>query len=196
MLGPGGQVARPEGMSRDAWTNALVAYRRATLDGHTSSTRLTVIDYSLPSTSKRLWVVDLATGEVLAHEYVAHGAGSGGVWATVFSNVAGSNRSSLGTFVTAGRSYRGVRGLSLRLRGLEPGINDRAWERALVIHGTPGVSEARARAGRMGRTQGCPAVSPAAARQIIPLIEGGTVVYIWYPDPRLLLGSQFLAVSR
>lgn len=181
----------PAGMAPEAWTHALAAHQRATLDGSTRSSLLTVIDYTLPATERRLWVVDLASGEVLAHEYVAHGARSGGLYAERFSNRSGSNQSSLGAFVTAG-TYHGVRGLSLRLRGLEPGFNDRAWDRAIVLHGTPNVGEARARLGTMGRTQGCPAVSTAAAREIIPLIEGGSVVYVWYPDPDYLARSGYV----
>jgi hypothetical protein len=178
-------------MSSEAWNHALAAHNRATLDGETRRPLLTVIDYSLPSTDRRLWVVDLATGEVLMHEYVAHGVQSGGTWATSFSNRDGSNQSSLGTFVTAS-SYHGVRGLSLRLRGLEPGFNDRALARGIVIHGTPGVSESRARLGRLGRTNGCPAVSTDAARSLVRLIADGVVVFVWYPDRRFLARSDYL----
>jgi hypothetical protein len=152
---------------------------------------LTVIYYTLPSTTRRLWVVDLGTSQVLMHEYVAHGAGSGGTFATGFSNRYGSKRSSVGTFVT-GNTYVGVRGLSRRLKGLEPGINDRAWDRGIVIHGTPGVSAAKARLGKMGRTEGCPAVPRESARKLIGLLEEGSVLFIWYPDRTLLETSEFV----
>lgn len=181
----------PLGMSSEAWNHALAAHNRATILGHTRTNRLVVIDYSLPATDRRLWVVDLATGDVLMHEYVAHGVGSGGTMAYAFSNREGSNQSSLGAFVTA-EAYVGIRGLSLRLRGLEPGINDRALARGIVIHGTSGVSEARARNGTMGRTNGCPAVSFAVSRKLVQMVQGGVVVFAWYPDRSFLARSDYL----
>ncbi len=188
--GPEPYPAPPE-MSAEAWRHAVAAHRTAVEWGLTARPVVTVIDYSLPSTSRRLWVVDLSTGAVLAREWVAHGVRSGGLYASSFSNREGSNQSSLGAFLTAG-SYVGVRGLSLRLRGLEPGINDRAWQRGIVFHGTPNVSAERARTGRLGRTEGCPAVSPAAARELVRLLEGGTLVFVWYPEREFLRRSAFV----
>ena len=182
---------RPREVPAEAWTHATAAYQRAVLRGAATGMLLTVIDYTLPSTARRLWVVDLGTSQVLMHEYVAHGSGSGGTFATGFSNRYGSKRSSVGTFVTGG-TYVGVRGLSRRLKGLEPGINDRAWDRGIVIHGTPGVSAAKARLGKMGRTEGCPAVPRESARRLVGLLEEGSVVFIWYPDRVLLETSEFL----
>src|ERR1044071_4009728 len=104
----------PAGMSSEAWVHAHAAYAHAERDGRAAKPLLTVSDSSLPSSARRLWVVDLSTNEVVMNEYVAHGERSGGTWATDFSNRFGSNRSSLGTFVTL-NTYRGVRGLSLRL---------------------------------------------------------------------------------
>jgi hypothetical protein len=184
-------VGGPDGMSGEVWAHALAAHNRASLRGQTHTSRLVVIDYSLPATTRRLWVVDIPTGSVLLHEYVAHGVGSGGIMARLFSNREGSNQSSLGAFVT-GAPYYGVRGLSLRLRGLEPGINDRALARGLVIHGTPGVSWVRARQGTMGRTNGCPAVSSDVSRRLISLIQGGVLVFAWYPDRSFLAHSDYL----
>ncbi|HEV8358030.1 MAG TPA: murein L,D-transpeptidase catalytic domain family protein [Gemmatimonadales bacterium] len=181
----------PAGMSTDAWVHAHAAFARAERDGRAAKPLLAVIDYSLPSSARRLWVVDLSTNEVVMNEYVAHGQRSGGTWTTDFSNRTGSNRSSLGTFVTL-NTYRGVRGLSLRLMGLEPGINDKALPRGIVIHGTPNVSAARALAGRVGRTEGCPAVPQASARRLIRLLEGGAVVFAWYPDRHFLATSEYL----
>jgi hypothetical protein len=184
-------VGGPDGMSPEAWTHALAAHNRASLLGQTRTSRLVVIDYSLPATERRLWVVDIASGAVLMHEYVAHGVGSGGTMAHAFSNRDGSNQSSLGAFVTT-NAYLGIRGLSLRLKGLEPGINDRALARGIVIHGTTGVSEARARNGTMGRTNGCPAVSYAVSRQLIQMVQGGVLVFAWYPDRTFLARSDYL----
>lgn len=186
---------RPPEISVEAWRYATSAYDHARLRDQVSVPRLTVIDYSLPATTPRLWVVDLSTGQLLMRDFVAHGMGSGGTWASAFSNLEGSKRSSLGTFITAG-TFRGVRGLSLRLRGLEPGINDNAWQRGIVVHGTPNVSPARARAGTLGRTEGCPAVPTSSARKLIRLIEGGSVLFAWYPDPTLLEISEYVAEVR
>lgn len=181
----------PEGMSKEAWVHAHAAYGRVRSGGYEPRSLLVVIDYSLPSNNRRLWVVNVGTNELLANDYVAHGSGSGGTWPTVFSNRTGSLQSSLGTFLT-GNPFVGVRGLSLRLKGLESGINDRAWSRGIVLHGSPNVSEARAALGRVGRTEGCPAVPRESARKLVRLLEGGAVVFAWYPDTRFLARSEYL----
>lgn len=181
----------PEGVSAEVWEHALAAHKAATSAGKTTSLKLTIIDYSRPATEKRLWVVDVISRAVLQTEYVAHGEGSGDLLPTRFSNRDGTHQSSLGTFIT-GSTFTGIRGHSLRLHGLEPGINDNAYARGIVIHGTPGVSETKARQGKMGRTEGCPAVSSEAARQLIALIAHGTVVFAWYPETSFLQTSAFL----
>ena len=153
---------------------------------------LTVIDYSLPSTERRLWVIDLDQGAVLFHEYVAHGQGSGDNYAFAFSNAPGSHQSSLGLFRTAD-TYWGRHGRSLRLAGLEWGVNDRAEERAIVIHGAPYVSEGFvAEHGRLGRSWGCPALPLGVHDAVIDRIRGGTAVFAYYPDPDWLADSAFL----
>jgi hypothetical protein len=153
---------------------------------------LTVIDYSKPSTEKRLWTFELATGKLLHHELVAHGSGSGENLATSFSNEAESHRSSLGLFVTAD-TYTGKNGYSLRLDGLDTGFNDNARERAIVVHGAPYVSDAFARAqGRLGRSWGCPARGDQVAREIIDRIKGGNLIFSYYPDQAWLNGSRLL----
>jgi hypothetical protein len=140
---------------------------------------LTLIDYSLPSTEPRLWVLDLAHGRVLFHELVAHGAGSGDNYATRFSNTAESRQSSLGLFLTGG-TYEGGNGYSLRLSGLDPGVNDRAAERNIVIHGAWYVSADHAqRYGRLGRSWGCPALPEASAHAVIDVIKDGTFVFAY-----------------
>jgi hypothetical protein len=164
---------------------AVRAHGRATAAGLTASPLLTVIDYSLLSREPRLWVLDLDSGEVLARELVAHGNGTGGDAARHFSNRPGSYQSSLGTFVT-GPTYHGKHGLSLRLRGLDAGLNDQAEARAIVVHGARYVNgDIVGQLGRLGRSQGCPALSEEAAPRIIELIRGGTVVFSYFPDPRL-----------
>jgi hypothetical protein len=130
-------------------------------------------------------VLDVMRARVLAHEFVAHGRGSGDDLATRFSNRPGSHATSLGTFVTAG-TYTGSHGVSLRLRGLDHGLNDNAMSRAIVVHGAWYVSEDLIRQqGRLGRSEGCPALAPDVAPRIIDLIAGGSVLFSYYPSPAL-----------
>jgi hypothetical protein len=159
---------------------AQVAYRHALTLGAVANPRLlTVIDYSRPSTEPRLWVLDLVSHIVVRRELVAHGQGSGENVASSFSNDEGSHKSSLGLFVT-GAAYVGHNGYSLRLRGLDPGVNDHALARDIVIHGAAYVSESVGRAlGRLGRSWGCPAVRPAIAQALIDQIKGGTVLFAY-----------------
>ncbi len=153
---------------------------------------LTVIDYSLPSTEQRLWVFDLVGKKLLYEELVAHGSGSGQNLATAFSNTPDSHQTSLGLFVTD-RTYVGKNGYSLRMDGLDAGFNDRARERAIVIHGAPYVDGSLAKAqGRIGRSWGCPAVRPAIARDLIDRVAGGGLVFAYYPDAKFLKGSKYL----
>lgn len=148
-------------------------------------TTLTVIDYSKPSTEKRLWVFDLKSRELIYEELVAHGQGTGANMATQFSNEPDSHRTSLGLFRTD-MPYVGRNGYSLRLDGLDKGLNDRARERAIVMHGAPYVSAAFVKSnGRLGRSHGCPAVSAEVARQMIDRVKGGGLVFAYYPDARL-----------
>lgn len=154
--------------------------------------RLAVIDYSRPSTEPRLWVFDLARRRLLYSELVAHGRNSGDNYAHSFSNDLGSFESSLGLFRT-GEAYNGHNGYSLRMEGLEPGFNDRAAERAIVVHGAPYVNTKFFRKqGRLGRSQGCPAVRPEVARSLIDTIKGGQYVFSYYPDPKWLASSPYL----
>jgi hypothetical protein len=173
-------VGLPGGPSRPALEAALTAYLDATSHGAVARTNLlTVIDYTRPSTEPRLWVLDLERGRILYRELVAHGRRSGENATRAFSNAPGSLMTSLGLFVTA-TSYVGRNGYSLRLRGLEPGVNDNAYERAIVMHGASYVSRAIAeRLGRLGRSWGCPAVRSDIARTLIDTIKGGTVVYAY-----------------
>ena len=102
-----------------------------------------------------------------------------------FSNRPGSLQSSLGLFLT-GRVYRGKHGVSLRLRGLDPALNGRAEGRAIVVHGADYVGEHTIAAlGRLGRSQGCPALSREAARRVIELIRNGTVLFAYHPSAAL-----------
>lgn len=154
--------------------------------------RLAVIDYSLPSTEQRLWVFDLKKRKLLFHELVAHGRNSGENMAVNFSNQNESFATSLGLYRTQ-QSYVGQNGYSLRMEGLEPGFNDNAFDRAIVIHGAPYVSPVLARAnGRIGRSLGCPAVRPAIAHKLIDSMKGGQLLFSYYPDQRWLKNSSYI----
>jgi hypothetical protein len=180
------------GIPAEPLAHALQAFRCGCARGEFTTPTLTLVDYSLPSTRRRLWVLDLATGAVRFHTLVAHGRGSGLLHARSFSNVPGSKQSSLGLFRT-GDTYLGQHGYSLRLAGLEPGVNDLAYQRAIVVHGaeyaTPGFASSH---GRLGRSWGCPALDPSVTRELIHAIVGGTALFAYYPDPGWLGDSRFL----
>ena len=153
---------------------------------------LTVIDYSRPSNEERLWVFDLDTHSLLYQELVAHGRGSGELLATTFSNEPGTHASSLGLFATAG-AYVGHNGYSLRLNGLDRGFNDRALERAIVLHGAPYVSPAFVTTrGRLGLSWGCPALREGVVREIIDRVKGSGLLFAYYPDSEWLRLSRYL----
>ncbi|AKX43928.1 hypothetical protein AKN87_01470 [Thiopseudomonas alkaliphila] len=154
--------------------------------------RLAVIDFSLPSTQQRLWIFDLKAKTLVLQDLVSHGMKSGDNLASSFSNTEGSHQSSLGLFRTA-ESYTGRNGYSLRLDGLESGFNDRARERAIVIHGADYVNPDWIQSqGRIGRSQGCPAVRPEIANQVIDQLKHGQFVFSWYPDQEWLANSTYL----
>lgn len=181
---------KAEGLDVEVATLALRAFERAKRQGVVKRDVLTVIDYSRSSREPRLWVLDLAHDTLLFRELVAHGKNSGGDRPSSFSNEEGSLKSSLGLFVTEG-TYQGQHGYSLRLRGLDPGINDRAAARAIVIHGAEYVdAEAAARQGRLGRSWGCPALSTDVASAVIDRTKDGTALFAYYPDPRLLASAR------
>lgn len=180
-------------LDREVLRLALAARDNAVREGKAGRDHLlTVIDYSRPSTEKRLWVFDTRAEQLLFHELVAHGKNTGDNYATRFSNRDGSLQTSLGTFVTAD-TYQGGNGYSLRMRGLDAGYNDNAMSRYIVIHGAPYVSDAFARKqGRIGRSWGCPALSQEAAPKVIDTIKGGSVVFSYYPDQGWLAASRYL----
>jgi hypothetical protein len=181
------------GVSADVLKLALDAVGCAVSSGDIDAPpTLTLIDYSKPSVEPRLWVFDLATGDLLFTELVAHGRNTGENMATAFSDTLNSRQSSIGLFVTAD-TYVGSNGYSLRMDGLEPGFNAHARERAIVMHGAPYVSEEIAmRQGRLGRSWGCPALREAVARNVIDTVRGGGVVFSYYPDADWLAQSRFL----
>jgi len=171
---------------------ALEAADCAWKDGEKRRDILSVIDYSLPSVEPRLWVFDMNSKKLIYKELVAHGVGSGEFTATKFSNQHGTKQSSLGLFRT-GTTYFGQNGYSLKLHGLEEGVNHKALARTIVIHGAWYVSENFGKKhGRMGRSWGCPALDPKVAKPLIDTIKEGTLLFVYYPDLDWLNSSIFL----
>jgi hypothetical protein len=172
---------------------AECARKQGVLD---SLRHLAVIDYSLPSTQARLWVFDVEHGRLMFQELVAHGRNTGEARSERFSNSEGSHMSSIGLFKTL-QPYYGSNGYSLRLSGLDPGFNDNALARAIVMHGAPYVSTAIAeRLGRLGRSWGCPAVRPEVARTVIDTLKGGALLFAYYPDSKWLAESPYFQCDK
>ncbi len=172
---------------------ALAAYHKASIRGAVKKPVLTVIDYSLPSSKQRMWVFDVSHDRLLYNTYVAHGQNSGMNTPSHFSNSASSKQTSLGTFVTRD-TYMGSNGYSLNLQGLEKGFNDNAYNRRVVIHGAWYVEPDFIRkAGRAGRSWGCPSIAKTLAKPVINTIKGGSVVFAYYPDRNYLAHSSYLA---
>lgn len=168
---------------------AIAGYNR--MGGHAKDI-LTVIDFTKPSTEKRLFVIDLKLKKILFISYVAHGRNSGEKYATSFSNREGSFKSSLGFYKTE-NTYYGKNGYSLVLDGLERGINDKAKERAIVMHGATYADPSTIRScGRLGRSLGCPALPLAVSKKIIDTIKGGTLLYIHGDDKTYASRSTFI----
>ena len=154
---------------------------------------LTIVDLSQPSVNKRLYVIDLVKHQLLYRTYVAHGRNSGDLYAHKFSNAHSSFQSSLGFYQTLG-TYQGKHGLSLKLKGLEPGFNTNVLDRAVVMHGADYVSEDFIRKiGRLGRSFGCPAIPYAVHKDIIETIKNGACLFVYSPYKQYLQKSSFLS---
>jgi hypothetical protein len=153
---------------------------------------ISIVDFSKPSSQKRLFVIDLRNYKLLFNTYVAHGVQSGKEFANRFSNAPESNKSSLGFYETL-NTYNGGNGYSLKLQGIERGINDNANRRAIVMHGAGYVDERLIRCqGYIGRSWGCPAVPESLHRSIIDKIKNGTCLFIFSPNMRYLSHSKVL----
>ncbi len=138
---------------------------------------LAIVDFTKDSTKNRFFLIDLVNENLVYYELVAHGKNTGGVSSRDFSNEINSLKSSLGFYLTA-EPYYGSNGYSLRLDGLDKGLNDNARERAIVLHGAPYVSESQiAQTGRLGRSWGCPAVKDEIAKDIINKLKGGNLLF-------------------
>lgn len=181
------------GLSHQAFDYAEKGFEKLAQQGKLNNNSIVAIaDFSLPSTKKRLFVLDLKNYKVLFNTFVAHGKNSGREWAKSFSNKPSSLKSSPGFYIT-GQTYNGDNGYSLRLEGVEKGINDNAYERAIVMHGSDYVNQSFANAkGYVGRSWGCPAVPAAEAAPIINTLKDGSCLFIYSPDQRYLSHSPIL----
>ncbi len=171
------------GLKKEVFFNAYKGYRYLlSRESLSNKNLLTICDYSQSSRKKRLYVIDVINSRLLFNTYVSHGTNSGGEFATSFSNLPSSNKSSLGFMVTA-ETYSGIAGYSMRLNGMESGINDFVRSRDIVLHGSRFVNEAIMSArGRIGNSYGCPAVPLGIHEKIIDAIKGGSCFYIYNPD--------------
>lgn len=177
----------------DCFSTALNGFNKLKEEGKIKKDLLTVIDFSLSSTAKRLWIIDMATQTVVYNTLVAHGRNSGDEFATNFSNAANSNCSSLGFYAT-GEIYIGKHGESLRLDGLEKGINNNARSRAVVMHAADYVNEGFAKQHhRIGRSLGCPALPNGLNKEIINLIKGKSCLFIYHPSQSYAAASRLLS---
>lgn len=168
--------------SLESFKIAFEGYQSLKTQNKLENNILTIIDFSLSSNQKRLWVIDMESNTVLYHSLVAHGMNSGQEFATDFSNKSESYKSSLGFYLT-GEIYSGKHGSSLKLDGLERGVNDNARSRAIVIHGADYVSESFIKNnGRLGRSQGCPALPNNIANDVIYKIKDKSVLFIYHPS--------------
>lgn len=172
-----------KGLSREAFVYAQKGFEE--LDAREKLANddiLTVIDFSLPSNKKRMFIIDMKNYKILFHTLVSHGRNTGHVMATSFSNAHETYKSSPGFYVTKG-TYQGKNGYSLKLEGMERGINDNAYSRGIVIHGAAYVNESAAKSGGfVGRSHGCPAVPQQLNAPIINTIKNGTCLFIYHPS--------------
>jgi hypothetical protein len=175
---------------------ALTGFLNLKAENKIKNNLLTIIDFSLSSTVKRMWVVDVSNRKVVYFSLVAHGVNTGEEFAKSFSNRPSSNQSSLGFYVTD-MTYIGKHGRSLYLDGVEQGVNDKARERTIVMHCANYVSEDFIRRnGRLGRSFGCPAIPMKDHEKIITLLAGRSCIYIHYPDEQYLSNSKLLAQEK
>lgn len=182
-----------KGLSEQAFLYAVDGYDKLVRAGKLTDSRyLTIIDFSLSSAKKRMFIVDMKEGKLLYQCLVAHGKNSGKAYAQSFSNENESLQSSLGFYKTGG-TYQGGNGLSLVLHGLEKGINDNAESRSVVLHGADYVSGALAeQQGFIGRSFGCPAVPRELAAPIIKTIKDGNCLFIYAPNKKYVKASKII----
>ena len=181
-----------KGLSNDVLKTALKGYLHLQEQGYLQNEGLlTIVDFSQSSRRKRFYLIDMKKRELLVNTYVAHGKNSGVDMANSFSNTIGSEKSSLGFYITKG-TYTGKNGFSLKMAGLDKGYNDNAEARAVVLHGADYVNEGRITSAYMGRSQGCPALPRADYVKVIDLIKDGSALFIYSPNQDYLSTSQIL----
>lgn len=177
----------------ESFSEALIGYYSYKEKGFFKKDFLTIIDFSLSSRVKRLWIIDMTQNKIVMNSLVAHGKNSGEDFANQFSNANESNKSSLGFFAT-GEVYQGKHGTSLKLDGLEKGINDNARERSIVIHGADYVSENFLKNhNRLGKSHGCPAVPNELSKKIIEIIKNKSCLFIYHSDKNNTISSKLLS---
>ncbi len=181
------------GLSKDAFEKAYKGFMVLQSKNLLKNCNLlTIVDYSMSSIQKRLFVLEMVTGKILFNSLVAHGRKSGQERATDFSNASESHKSSLGFFITQD-TYKGSNGYSLKLKGCEKGINCNALNRAIVMHGADYVSENFIRRnGYLGRSYGCPAVPMDLNKKIIDVIKNGSCMFLYYPSKKYISHSKIL----
>ena len=177
----------------ESFTEALKGFYLLKEKGLIQKDILTLVDFSLSSSTKRLWVIDLTTNTILYNSLVAHGRNTGDDFASSFSNSAESFKSSLGFYAT-GEIYNGKHGMSLKLDGLEKGINDNARNRGVVMHAAEYVSNSFVKSNhRLGRSQGCPAIPVELSKDIINAIKNKSCLFIYHPSRSFKLDSEFVS---
>ncbi|TCD10429.1 murein L,D-transpeptidase catalytic domain family protein [Pedobacter frigidisoli] len=167
------------GLNAEVFEKALTGFYNMKYSGllHSKSI-LTIADFDQESCKKRLYIIDLEKKKLVLNTWVAHGQNSGGDKPDSFSNSINSNQSSLGFYLT-GEIYYGKHGRSLKLDGMDQGFNNNARDRAIVVHGADYVGqESINQLGRLGRSQGCPAVSSKLSDKVISAISDRTVLFI------------------
>ena len=181
------------GLSKEAFEYAWKGYKQLLENKRLSNDDvLTICDFSQSSRRKRMFVIDISNKKILLQTWVAHGRNSGGEYARSFSNSAESHKSSLGFYVTH-KTYVGEHGLSLKIKGLEKGINDKADERNIVVHGSDYVGTGYLRSHRVnGRSLGCPAIPEKDTDKVIHTIKGGSCFFIYHPTKHYLERSKIL----
>jgi hypothetical protein len=185
-------------LDSNVFFKAMVGYYNLEGEGKLNQRKniISVVDFSKPSTEKRLWVIDLDQNKVLFNSLVAHGKNSGENIAKKFSNTSESNMSSLGFYVTD-QTYIGKHGLSLFINGMDKGYNANARNRSVVVHGASYVSESFINMfGRLGRSQGCPALPEDIAPEIIKTIADGTTLFLYYPDKKYEATTQYYDLTN
>jgi hypothetical protein len=185
------------GLSKEAFREAVTGYQNLVKSGTVlNNSILSIVDFSLPSFKKRLFVLDMENGKLLFNTLVAHGRNSGKIYATRFSNRFSSFESSLGFYVT-GDTYYGSNGFSLRLLGMEQGFNSNALSRGIVIHSADYVNEEYSKtSGRLGRSEGCPAIPEYIHRSVIETIKNGSCFFVYGKDKRYAVRSKLLKSAR